>query len=153
MDIKSLGDPWGYKQALAELWQRSSYERGLISDPFGDAARAEQGLARMRALLAVLGNPHRHTQVVHIAGSKGKGSTGAFIASAALRAGHRVGFYTSPHLHRFPERIAIDGRPLPDHDFALEARVVAAAARQLEMSQSKMGQVTTFEMLTAMAFA
>ena len=68
----------------------------------------------MRALLAALGDPHLDVPAVHIAGSKGKGSTGAFIASAATQAGHRVGFYTSPHLHRFPERIAIDGQPLPD---------------------------------------
>jgi dihydrofolate synthase/folylpolyglutamate synthase len=151
MGVKSLRSDWDYKQALAELWRRSSYERGLISDPFGDAARAEQGLARMRALLAALGDPHRHVQVVHIAGSKGKGSTGAFIASASAQAGHRVGFYTSPHLHRFPERIAIDGQPLSDREFAAEARAVAAAARRLETSQPELGQVTTFEMLTAMS--
>jgi dihydrofolate synthase/folylpolyglutamate synthase len=143
---------WDYKRALAELWGRSSYERGLISDPFGDSARAERGLARMRALLAELGDPHLDLPAVHIAGSKGKGSTGAFIASAAMQAGHRVGFYTSPHLHRFPERIALDGQPLPDDAFAAETQVVAAAARRLETSQPDIGQVTTFEMLTAMAF-
>src|SRR5215216_7556684 len=93
---QSTSQAWDYKRALAELWRRSSYERGLISDPFGDAARAEQGLARMRALLAALGDPHQHVPAVHIAGSKGKGSTGAFIASAASQAGYRVGFYTSP---------------------------------------------------------
>jgi dihydrofolate synthase/folylpolyglutamate synthase len=143
---------WDYKRALAELWGRSSYERGLISDPFGDSARAEQGLARMRDLLAELGEPHLDFPAVHIAGSKGKGSTGALIASAAIKAGRRVGFYTSPHLHRFPERIALDGHPLPDDAFAAETQVVAAAARRLETSQPAMGQVTTFEMLTAMAF-
>jgi dihydrofolate synthase / folylpolyglutamate synthase len=152
MGVKSLRNDWDYKQALAELWRRSSYERGLISDPFGDAARAEQGLARMRALLAALGDPHRHVPLVHIGGSKGKGSTGAFITTVAAQAGHRVGFYTSPHLHRFPERIAIEGQPLPDREFAAEAHAVAAAARRLETSQLEIGQVTTFEMLTAMAF-
>ncbi len=64
---------WDYKRALTELWERSSYERGLISDPFGDAARAERGLARMRGLLAELGHPHLNLPAVHIAGSKGKG--------------------------------------------------------------------------------
>src|SRR5918994_7603894 len=118
--VKSRRNHWDYKQALDEIWRRSSYERGLISDPFGDAARAEQGLARMRALLTALGDPHRHVPVVHIAGSKGKGSTGAFIASTAAQAGHRVGFYTSPHLHRFPERIAFDGQALADDAFAAE---------------------------------
>ena len=144
---------WDYKRALAELWRRSSYERGLISNPFGDTARAEQGLARMRSLLALLGNPHRRVPVIHIAGSKGKGSTGAFIASAAVQAGFRVGFYTSPHLHRFPERIAVDGHPLPDGEFAAQAQAFAGAAHELETAQPEVGQVTTFEMLTAMAFS
>src|SRR5215204_4327308 len=147
-----MSDGWDYKQALQELWRRSSYERGLISDPFGDTARAERGLERMRKLLATLGNPHRKLPCVHIAGSKGKGSTGAFIASTTIAAGHRVGFYTSPHLHRFPERLTIDAQPLPDDVFAAEAEVVAAAAGRLEASEPDVGQVTTFEMLTAMAF-
>jgi len=147
-----MSEGWDYKQALLELWRRSSYERGLISDPFGDTARAERGLERMRKLLATLGNPHRKLPCVHIAGSKGKGSTGAFIASTAIAAGHRVGFYTSPHLHRFPERLTIDAQPLPDDVFATEARAVAAAAGRLETSEPDVGQVTTFEMLTAMAF-
>ena len=150
--MKSMSEGWDYKQALLELWRRSSYERGLISDPFGDTARAERGLERMRKLLATLGNPHLKLPCVHIAGSKGKGSTGAFIASTAIAAGHRVGFYTSPHLHRFPERLTIDAQPLPDDVFATEARAVAAAAGRLETSEPDVGQVTTFEMLTAMAF-
>ena len=144
---------WNYARALQELWHRSSYERGLISDPFGDVARAELGLARMRALLGELGNPHTKVPAVHVAGSKGKGSTGAFIASAATRAGHRVGFCTSPHLHRFPERIAIDGRPIADSAFAAEAQAVAEAARRLEALDPDSGQVTTFEMITAMALS
>lgn len=146
-----MTDVWDYPQSLAELWRRSSYERGLISDPFGDVARAERGLARMRALLAELGDPQERVPSVHIAGSKGKGSTGAFIAAAAQQADHRVGFYSSPHLHRFPERIAINGQPLPDEVFAREAQTVARAATRLEASQPEIGQVTTFEMITAMA--
>jgi dihydrofolate synthase / folylpolyglutamate synthase len=147
-----MAQAWVYKRALEELWRRSSYERGLISDPFGDSVRAEQGLERMRRLLAALGDPHLNVPAVHIAGSKGKGSTGAFIASVAIAAGHRVGFYTSPHLHRFPERLSVDGQPLADERFAAEAQDVATAARRLESSQPDLGQVTTFEMLTAMAF-
>src|SRR5215212_7948848 len=149
--VKSMSQGWDYKRALAELWQRSSYERGLISDPFGDSTRAERGLQRMRQLLAALGDPQLNLRAVHIAGSKGKGSTGAFIASAATEAGLRVGFYTSPHLHRFPERLTIDGEPLADDAFATEAQAVAAAAQRLETSEPDLGQVTTFEMLTAMA--
>jgi dihydrofolate synthase/folylpolyglutamate synthase len=148
-----LSTTWSYERALAELWRRSSYERGLITDPFGDAARAERGLARMRALLAGLGHPQVRVPAVHIAGSKGKGSTGAFIAAAAGQAGLRVGFYTSPHLHRFPERIAVDGQPLPDDEFAAEADVVARAADRLDATAPDGIQVSTFEFITAMAFA
>jgi dihydrofolate synthase/folylpolyglutamate synthase len=138
---------------LHELWRRSSYERGLISDPFGNPARAEQGLARMSALLVEHDNPQTRVPTVHIAGSKGKGSTAAFVASAARAAGHRVGLYTSPHLHRFPERIAIAGSPLTDQDFASVAERVAGAAERMERDAPDLGTVTTFEFVTAMAFA
>ena len=143
---------WDYTRALEELWRRSSYERGLISDPFGDVALAERGLARARALLAELGEPQVKVATAHIAGSKGKGSTGVFIASTAKHAGYQVGFYSSPHLHRFPERIAVNGQPIPEDAFAIAAQAVAAAAERLEASHLELGQVTTFEMITAMAF-
>ena len=142
--VNSMSQNWDYKQALAELWRRSSYERGLISDPFGDAARAERGLQRMRSLLAELGNPQHTLPAVHVAGSKGKGSTGAFIVSAAITAGHRVGFYTSPHLHRFPERLTVEGEPLADDAFATEAQAVATAARRLETSEPDLGAGNDF---------
>ena len=83
-----MSESWDYPRALHELWRRSSYERGLISDPFGNPARAEQGLARMRALLVELDNPQTRVPTVHIAGSKGKGSTAAFVASAARADAH-----------------------------------------------------------------
>src|SRR3954452_2812944 len=111
MSAQSTPQIWDYERALAGPWRRSSYERGLISDPFGDSARADRGLQRMRQLLAELGDPHLHLPAVHIAGSKGKGSTGAFIVSAAKEAGHRVGFYTSPHLHRFSELLPLGSEP------------------------------------------
>lgn len=143
---------WDYPRALQELWQRSSYERGRISDPFGDTARAELGLRRMRALLQRLGNPQDRVPAIHIAGSKGKGSTAAMLAAAASQAGYTVGLYTSPHLHRFPERIALNGRPLTDHAFAAVAETVTDAACALETSTPELGTVTTFELVTAMGF-
>jgi dihydrofolate synthase/folylpolyglutamate synthase len=147
-----MTDSWDYRRALEELWRRSSYERGLISDPFGDAARAERGLDRMRALLALLDDPQRRYPTVHIAGSKGKGSTGAFIAAAAQEAGLRVGFYTSPHLHRFPERIAVAGEPVADEDFAALVATVASAAARLDAASPHTEPVSTFELVTAMGF-
>jgi dihydrofolate synthase/folylpolyglutamate synthase len=144
---------WDYPRALRELWQRSSYERGLISDPFGDKERAERGLTRMRALLRQLGNPQDRVPAVHIAGSKGKGSTAAMIAAAAGQAGYTVGLYTSPHLHRFPERIALNGKPLSDASFAAAAETVFAAAQAIELSAPELGFVSTFDYVTAMGFA
>ena len=146
-----MAETWDYPRALQELWYRSSYERGLISDPFGDDERAKRGLRRVRMLLEILGNPHRRVSTVHVAGSKGKGSTAALIAAAAAAAGHRVGLYSSPHLHRFPERIAINGQPVSDAAFASIAEDVAVAARTLERSRPEAGSVTTFEFITAIA--
>jgi dihydrofolate synthase/folylpolyglutamate synthase len=143
---------WSYREALEELWRRSSYERGLISNPFGGPERAARGLRRTRALLAELDDPQQAVPLVHVAGSKGKGSTCAFIARAAQQAGLETGFYSSPHLHRFPERIAIDGRPVSDAVFASLAQQVALAAGHLEAAQPELDTVTTFEMITAMAF-
>jgi dihydrofolate synthase/folylpolyglutamate synthase len=148
----SAGSDWDYRRTLQELWDRSTYERGLITNPFGDEGRARRGLSRMRALLKRLGNPQDNVPSVHVAGSKGKGSTGAFIAAATRYAGHRVGFYSSPHLHRFPERIAIDGRPLADPEFSRIGQAVFAAAQALEAAAPDGGAVTTFEFVTAMAF-
>jgi len=72
------------------------------------------GLDRMERALSALGHPERRYPVLHVAGTNGKGSTCAMSAAALAAAGHRVGLYTSPHLLRFNERIAVDGVPIPD---------------------------------------
>jgi dihydrofolate synthase/folylpolyglutamate synthase len=79
------------------------------------------GLERMERALAALGHPERRYAVLHIAGTNGKGSTCAMAAAALRAAGHRVGLYTSPHLVRFHERIAVDGAYVSDA--ALAARI------------------------------
>jgi dihydrofolate synthase/folylpolyglutamate synthase len=79
------------------------------------------GLERVERALAALGHPERRYPVLHVAGTNGKGSTCAMAAAALREAGHRVGLYTSPHLVRFHERIAVDGAPIDDA--ALAARV------------------------------
>ena len=66
-------------------------------------------LDRMRELLARLGNPHQGLSIVHVAGTKGKGSTAAMIGSMLRAAGYRTGLYSSPHLHRVEERMMVDG--------------------------------------------
>ena len=75
---------------------------------------ARLGLERVRAAAVALGNLHEVGPYVHIAGTNGKGSTAAFVAEMAKRAGKNVGLYTSPHLCRFAERICLNGEPISD---------------------------------------
>lgn len=71
-------------------------------------------LARTRALLTALGNPEQALKFVHVAGTNGKGSTSAMLASILSAAGYRTGLYTSPHLIRFTERMSVDGAEITD---------------------------------------
>ena len=99
------------------------------------------GLARIRRLLDRLGNPQRGLKFVHIAGSNGKGSTAAMLASVLTRAGLRTGLYTSPHLWHFGERFQVDGVPIPEGELGEAAAQVLDAARD----------ETEFELMTAIA--
>lgn len=68
------------------------------------------GLENIKRLCASLGNPHQDYPTIHIAGTNGKGSTAAMIASVLTASGYKTGLYTSPHLLKFNERIRIDGK-------------------------------------------
>ena len=88
------------------------------------------GLQNIQRLLAALGDPQGAYSSIHIAGSNGKGSTAAFLASILRAAGHRVGLYTSPHLLDFTERLRVDGQAATQAEvLALTAEVKAAAER------------------------
>lgn len=87
--------------ALEFLVERIDFERTL-SMPGSEAVLK---LDRMRELLARLGNPQNDLPIVHVAGTKGKGSTSAFVAAILSAAGYRTGLFTSPHLERVEERI------------------------------------------------
>ena len=76
------------------------------------------GLARVRELLHRLGDPQDGLQFVHIAGTNGKGSTAAMLASILRAAGYTTGLFTSPYLERFAERMQVNGVPVPDAEFA-----------------------------------
>ncbi len=143
---------WTYADALDELWRRSNYERGYISNPFGDPDQAERGMRRVRALMHALGDPQRGPAMLHVAGSKGKGSTTSLLDAALRAAGYRAGRFTSPHLHAFRERIAIGGEPVSEARFASLAATATAAAERIEQEIPDLGRVTTFELLTAMGF-
>ena len=103
-------------------------------------------LGRMYALAAALGNPQLKYPIIHIAGTKGKGSTAAFCASALRVAGYKVGLYTSPHLDDFTERIQVNGTPITQAEFV-------ALVDRLRPVVASIPKLTTFEISTAMAFA
>ncbi|MEX0750066.1 MAG: folylpolyglutamate synthase/dihydrofolate synthase family protein [Dehalococcoidia bacterium] len=105
----------------------------------------------MRALLAVLGDPHLARPTVHIAGSKGKGSTGAIVESILRASGKRTGYYISPHLHRYNERIRIDGKPCEQQAFA-SAMTLARDAIAGVAANFPARQFLAFDALTAAAF-
>ena len=86
------------------------------------------GLTRTRTLLAALGDPHKQLRFIHVAGTNGKGSTAAMLASCLQAAGYRVGLYTSPFINRFNERIQVNGQQIPDEELVrLVEQVIPAA--------------------------
>src|SRR5882757_422231 len=109
-------------------------------------------LAHMRVLAAALGDPQTTFPSVLIAGTNGKGSTAATLASVLTAAGYRTGLYTSPHLIRVNERIQIDGAGIPDEDFARLYFQVDEAAQRLVEAGDLPHPPSFFEVLTALAF-
>ena len=140
------GDP-----ALDFLRSRIDYERTSIV-PYG---QRDFRLDRMRQLLARLGNPQQSLKIVHVAGTKGKGSAAATIANILTAAGFRTGLYTSPHLDRVEERVMIDGEIcLAAELAALIARiqpVVAAMDSEPTSDPQLSNRATYFEIITAAA--
>ena len=109
-------------------------------------------LAHMRVLLSALDNPERRFPSVLIAGTNGKGSTAATLASILQASGLRTGLYTSPHLVRINERIRIGGEQINDDDFALVHGLVDRTAERLVGEAELPWHPSFFEMLTAIAF-
>jgi dihydrofolate synthase/folylpolyglutamate synthase len=110
-------------------------------------------LDRMRGLLSMFGDPDRRLRIIHVAGTKGKGSTSALLASALHAAGRRTGLYTSPHVSSPFERIAIAGEPrLPDLLVRLGREVTAAIDGLPDGGIPGGSPPTTFELLTLLAF-
>ena len=108
------------------------------------------GIERTRAILDRLGNPERGLRGALIAGTNGKGSTAACLASILQASGHHVGFMPKPHLISYTERIQVDGIPITEQDFV---QTLEDLMPTLDAIADEMGQATEFEMLTAMAIA
>lgn len=108
------------------------------------------GLQTTEALLSELGNPHRNLRVVHVAGTNGKGSTSAFMASILKACGYKTGLYTSPHLCDIRERFRVNGTWISERDFDRITRRVLSACAKIK---KQLGHLPTeFEALTAIAF-
>jgi dihydrofolate synthase/folylpolyglutamate synthase len=107
---------------------------------------SKPGLERERELLRRLGDPQDALKFIHIAGTNGKGSTAAMLASVMQAAGYRTGLYISPYLYRFNERMQVNGEPVSDGALAGIVGELAAAAEGME------DPCTEFELVTAAAF-
>ncbi|HAL61589.1 MAG TPA: bifunctional folylpolyglutamate synthase/dihydrofolate synthase [Chloroflexi bacterium] len=129
-----------YQEALDYIYSFVDYERSSLEGP------RRFDLSRITALLKLLGQPHRRYKAVHIAGTKGKGSTAAMIESILRAAGYKTGLFTSPHLHTYRERIQTGGQLIT------EKRLVAHVERLMPLAERFSG-LTTFEITTALAFS
>lgn len=130
-----------YQQALDYLYSFVDYS--LTRNLRYSAEKFD--LTRMVALLERLDNPHQACPVIHVAGTKGKGSTAALIASVLQAGGYRVGFYTSPHLQEYTERIQVNGQPISPAEMVELVEYIKPHVAAVE-------HLTTFEITTALAF-
>jgi len=135
-----------YAAALDFLLSRTDYERW---PGYNYASRFD--LRRTEDLLQRLGNPHLSAKTVHIAGSKGKGSTSAMIAAGLQAAGYKTGLYTSPHLVTLRERIQVDGKPILKRDLESLVAMMRPHVEAVDR-EGTYGELSTFELLTAAAF-
>ncbi len=119
--------PDDYQASLDYLYGRLNYER--LGMPRGSA---ELRLGRMRRLLRKLGDPHKSLRIIHVAGTKGKGSTSAMLAASLSASGVTTGLFCSPHLHRLEERFRIDGIEATAQELVELVEAVRPAVEELD---------------------
>jgi dihydrofolate synthase/folylpolyglutamate synthase len=137
-----------YRQAEDYILSFTDYEK----IPGIAYTSANYDLRRMEKLLLPLGNPHLGTRTVHIAGTKGKGSTAAMISQVLITAGYKTGLFTSPHLHTLRERVRTSGAMISEADFAVLVAKLKPIVEKVN-KEAAYGELTTFEILTAVVFA
>jgi dihydrofolate synthase/folylpolyglutamate synthase len=130
-----------YNQTLDYLYSFIDYSLTKASE----MARAEFNLKRMETLLEKLGNPHLAYPVIHVTGSKGKGSVCALCASALQAGGYKTGLYTSPHLFEYTERIQVNGQ-------AIRKEELVELVDEMKPAIESVPKLTTFEITTALGF-
>src|SRR5256714_15223419 len=135
-----------YQEALAYLYSLSDFERGgsFTHEP-------EENLPREAQLLEAVGNPQQTYSSTLIAGTKGKGSTAAYIERVLREAGLRTGLYTQPDLHTFRERMRVNGRLISESEAAELLTEIRAVIEHIQ-EQGTFGPFITYEVATALAF-
>ena len=133
-----------YEEATRFWYTRVNYE-------VRSAGPLDLKLERMRSLLRRLGDPQDRLRLVHVTGTKGKGSTCAMLASVLCAAGYRVGLFTSPHLEHVEERMQVNGVPISHAELASCMAEVAPAVRAME-EETQFPSPTFFEIGTALGF-
>jgi dihydrofolate synthase/folylpolyglutamate synthase len=134
-----------YREALAYLLEKTDYEKEEHVRYNGSTFSLE----RMEKLLSLLGDPHTKINTVHIAGTKGKGSTATMLAKMLEANGYTVGLYTSPHVVHLHERIVINSRMISDAEMLEMMNRLYAPVEKLTKDG---GAPTFFEIMTALAF-
>lgn len=144
-DCERGGEP----SAVDWLMGRVNYERST-GVPYSER---QLKLDRMRQLVTLLGNPERAYPIVHVAGTKGKGSTAAMIAGILTAAGYRIGVYSSPHLHRLEERFAVDGVPMATAELERLVARIRPLVEEVDRRSTPAGEpaLTFFDIVTALA--
>ncbi|MFW5736763.1 MAG: bifunctional folylpolyglutamate synthase/dihydrofolate synthase, partial [Halanaerobium sp.] len=117
---------------------------------FGSEAGYKPGLKRIKRLLYYLGNPHQDLNIIHIAGTNGKGSTAAFLEAIYRKAGYKTALYSSPHYFHFNERIKIRGRACSTYDLTEIIEEIKKAVAK--MKKENYYEPSFFEIVTAAAF-
>ena len=135
-----------YYRAVEQTLTLADFERGKHSPN-----HSLFHLERMRLLCTRLGNPQSDIPSVHIAGTKGKGTTSAMITAILDSSGYKVGLVTSPHLHSLTERIRIGSEPISKNDFTNLVKQIWPLVMETGQN-SQYGEVTWFEFMVSAAF-
>jgi len=139
--ISPMDTEKAYNLALDYLYSFVDYSLKHASE----LAKADFNLGRMRAFMVELGNPQDQYPIIHVAGTKGKGSVSALAASALQAAGYKTGLYTSPHLQDYVERIQVNKETISHQE-------LADLVEEIKPTVARVPYLTTFEITTALGF-
>jgi len=139
-----------YEQAVDAIYRRINFESLSAGKP-GGYTSGDFKLERMKRLLAAMGNPHEKIPAVHVAGTKGKGTTCSLVANILQSAGYRVGLFTSPHMYRVEERFQVNSEMPSPSRFTQMVNYLMPLVNELDQKEGGMS-TTFFEIVNAIAW-